>query len=147
MANNQNQNNEQSSWGSTNQKKRRFYRKPNNKPNGNGNNSNGSSQKVQAKREMKFHMHDAQARKMSESFDKIKKAIILKIQETFEDSKNIVESLKKKTKKEIDKPDCKKYVPSLTDPAEKAAENESLKEEWKVDFQIYQDDQKRFENN
>ena len=137
MANNQNQNNEQSSWGSTNQKKRRFYRKPNNKPNGNGNNSNGSSQKVQTKREMKFHMHDAQARKMSESFDKIKKAIILKIQETFEDSKNIVESLKKKTKKVIDKPDFKKYVSSLTDPAEKAAENKSLEKEWEVDFQIY----------
>ena len=126
MANNQNQNKNQSSGGTTNQKRRRFYRKPNNKPSGNGNNSNGSSQKVQAKREMKFHMHDAQARKLSESYEKIKKAIVLKIQETFEDSKNIVESLEKKVKKVIEKPDYKKYVSSLEDPDEKATENKFL---------------------
>ena len=33
------------------------------------------------------------------------------------------------------------------DPVEKAAENESLKEEWKVDFQMFRDGEKRFENN
>ena len=84
--------------GNTNQKKgnRRFFRKKTgNKPNSNGNN-NGSSQKTQAKREMKFHMHDSQARKQSESYEKIKKSIILKIQESFDDSKYVVESLKKK---------------------------------------------------
>ena len=61
-------------------------------------NSNGSSHKIHAKREMKFHMHDAQARKTSESYEKIRRAIILRIQEPFEDSINVVESLRKKQK-------------------------------------------------
>ena len=110
MNNNQNKNN-RNSGGSTNQR-RRFYQKPSNKnkPNGNGNNSNGSSQKIQAKREMKFHMHDAQARKTSESYEKIRKAIILKIQESFEDSANVVESLRKKQKIAVAKPDWKNYI-------------------------------------
>ena len=63
------------SGGSTKQKKRShkfFRRKTNNKPNNNGS-SNGSSTKNVAKKEYKFHMHDAQARKTSESFEKIKK--------------------------------------------------------------------------
>ena len=68
---------------------------------------------MQAKRELKFHMHNAQARKLSESYEKIKKAIILKIQETFEDLNNIVESLKKKEKKVIDKPGYKKVSQNL----------------------------------
>ena len=89
MANNQNKNQNQNGGGTTNQKKRRFFRKTNNKPSGNGSQNNGSNQKVQAKRKSRFHMHDAQARKLSESYEKIKKAIILKIQETFEDSDNI----------------------------------------------------------
>ena len=128
MANqNNNQNRSQSqnqSGGSTNQKKRRFFRKSNNKPKSNGV-ENGSGQKVPAKREYKFHMHDAQARRSSESYEKIKNAIILKIQESFEDSKYVVESLKKKTKKVIAAPDHKNYRSTLTDPEEKAAENEA----------------------
>ena len=147
MANNQNKNQNQNGGGTTNQKKRRFFRKTNNKPSGNGSQNDGSNQKVQAKRELRFHMHDAQARKLSESYEKIKKAIILKIQETFEDSDNIVESLKKKQKKVINKPDYKKYVSTLTDPDEKAAENTSLEKEWERDFQIFCDDQKKFKNN
>ena len=128
MVNNQSKNQNQNSGGTTNQKKRRFYLKPNNnKPSANGN-VNGSSQKVQSKqREYKFHMHDAQARKFSESFGKIENAILLKIQESFEDSEYIIESLKKKSKKVIEKPDYKKYRSSVVDPAEAAAENESLR--------------------
>ena len=97
MANQENKQN----GGSSNQRKRshKFFRKKNNnKPNGSSN-SHGSSNKVTAKKEYKFHMHDSQARKTSESFDKIKKAIILKIQETFEESLNIVESLEKKQRR------------------------------------------------
>ena len=48
---------------------------------------------------MKFHMHDSQARKTSESYEKIRKIIILKIQESFDESINIVESFEKKVKK------------------------------------------------
>ena len=92
-------------------------------------------------------MHDAQARKSSESYEKIKNAIILKVQESFKDSKYVIESLKKNSKKVIEKPDYKKYRSSLTDPDEKAMEEESLKAEWKIDFQIFRDEEKRFKNN
>ena len=92
-------------------------------------------------------MHDAQARKFSESFEKIKNAILLKIQESFEDSEYIIESLKKKSKKVIEKPDYKKYTSSLTDADEKAAENESLRAAWKIDFQMFRDEERRFKNN
>ena len=60
---------------------------------------------------------------------------------------NIVESLKKKTKKVIDKPDFKKYVSSLADPAKKALEDQTLKMEWEVDYKLFKDDEKRFNNN
>ena len=92
-------------------------------------------------------MHDAQARKLSDTYENIKKAIIAKIQETFEDSQNIVESLKKKQKKVIDKPDYKEYVSTLDDPAENAAESKSLEKAWEVDFQIFHEDERRFKNN
>ena len=132
--NNQNQKNK-NSGGSTNQR-RRFYRKSNNsnKPNGNGNNSNGSNQKVQAKREMEFHMHDAQARKTSESYEKIRKAIILKIQESFEDSINVVDSLRKKKKIVVAKPDWKNYVSQEADPANKVEEQKHLDAEREADL-------------
>ena len=56
-------------------------------------------------------------------------------------------AFKKKSKEVIEKPDYKKYKSSLTDPDEKAAEDESLKAEWKIDFQIFRDSEKRFKNN
>ena len=92
-------------------------------------------------------MHDSQARKTSESFDKIKKAIILKIQETFEESLNIVESLEKKMKKVLKKPELKDYKSEKIDPDEKALENEQLKEEWKQDYDWYKKDMRRFNEN
>ena len=111
MVNNPSKN--QNGGGAVNQKKRRFYKKPNNnKPNGNGI-VNGSNNKVQSKREMKFHMHDAQARRSSESYEKIKKAILLRIQESFDDLSYIVESLRKNEKKVLVKPNFKDYISSL----------------------------------
>ena len=57
-------------------------------------------------------MHDAQARRSSESYEKIKKAILLKIQESFDDSNYVIESLKKNKKKILEKSDFKKYISS-----------------------------------
>ena len=147
MNNNQNKNN-RNSGGSTNQR-RRFYRKPSNKnkPNGNGNNGNGSSQKIQAKREMKFHMHDAQARKTSESYEKIRKAIILKIHESFEDSANVVESLRKKQKIAVAKPDWKNYISQEANPADRAEEQKHLDAEREADLKEYKEEVKLFKNN
>ena len=79
-----NQDNKQNG-GNTSRKKKnyRFYRKKTgNKPNSNGSSGSSSNNNVPRK-EYKFHMHDSQARKTSESYEKIKKVIILKIQETF----------------------------------------------------------------
>ena len=61
-------------------------------------------------RELKFYLHDSVQRKQSESFNKIREAIITKIQKTFEDSVDIVASLEAKAKKVFDEPD----VPEAT---------------------------------
>ena len=53
---------------------------------------------------MKFHLHDSEAQKCLEAYDKIRKNIILKIQETFQNSLNVTESLEKGTKKTFTKP-------------------------------------------
>ena len=146
-------NSENKQGGGTSQKKRShkfFRRKTNNKPNNNnGNNGSSSSTSTKnvAKKEYKFHMHDAQARKTSESFEKIKKAIILKIQETFEDSINIVDSLEKKTKKVLEKPKLKDYKSTETDPDLKKLDEEQLKEEWKQDYNWYKKKENRLEEN
>ena len=54
---------------------RKFYKKASN-----GKNNATSSKPKSTVREYKFHMHDTDARKSSESFGKIKEEIILKIQ-------------------------------------------------------------------
>ena len=72
------------------------------KTNGNTSTRNNNLPKV---RELKFYLHDLIGRKQSESFGKIREAIITKIQKTFEDSVDIVASLEARTKKVFDEPD------------------------------------------
>ena len=62
-------------------------------------NKSNNSPKV---RELKFYLHDSANRKTSESFNKIREAIITKIQKTFADSVDVVASLEEKTKKVYD---------------------------------------------
>ena len=145
MANQENKQN----GGNTNQKKRnhRFFRKKNsNKPSNNAS-SGGSSNKSVPKKEYKFHMHDSQARKTSESFEKIKKAIILKIQETFDEPINVVDSLGKKRKKVLNKPKLKDYKSTETDPDLKKLDEDQLKEEWKVDYDWFKKDERMFKES
>ena len=59
----------------------------------NGANKNNNPWKT---REVKFHLHDSAQRKTSESFNKIVDAIVTRIQKTFEDSIDIVTSIKNK---------------------------------------------------
>ena len=56
-------------------------------------------------REYKFYLHDLAQRKISESFNKIKEAIITRIQKTFDDSVDVVASLESKTRKVYAEPD------------------------------------------
>ena len=94
-----------------NRNRRRFTQKrkgnsDNNKTNGTANNGkNNNPPKV---REFKFYLHDSVQRKQSESYGKIKEAIITKIQKTFDDSVDLVTSLESKTKKVYSEPEAGK---------------------------------------
>ena len=65
------------------------------------NNKNNNPPKV---RELKFYLHDLVGRKQSESFGKIKDAIIIRIQKTFDSPVDLVTSLKSNTKKVYTEP-------------------------------------------
>ena len=118
-------------------KKRPFYRKRTNATDGN------VSTPRAAVREMKFHMHDSAQRKTSESFGKIKEAIILKIQKTFKDSIDIAESIRNNVKKVFKATELTKST--KTDGDEKAMENMLFLEQFKIDFTIYRSESKKFD--
>ena len=61
-------------------------------------------------RELKFYLHDSAQRKTSESFNKIREAIITKIQKTFEDSVDVVASLEAKAKMSMKNPMYRKLL-------------------------------------
>ena len=84
---------------------------------------------------MKFHLHNSEARKYSESYDKIRKHIILKIQETFQNFLDVTESLEKGNKKTFTKP--KKEVSQDTDADIRQFENENFRDEWKENYKWY----------
>ena len=97
MTGNQNNNN------SNNRNRRRFTQRK--RGNTNKNTTNGNQNNNPPKnRELKFYLHDLVGRKQSESFGKIKEAIILKIQKTFNDPIDLVTSLEPKTKKVYTEP-------------------------------------------
>ena len=96
-------------------------------------------------REYKFHMHDSNARKTSQSYSKIKEAIILKIQKTFDSPRDVASSLATGVKKVYDRPTRKKST--LTDPEEKAVENETFRGKWNIDFQLFREKEEKFNDN
>ena len=118
--------------------RRTFYKKK-----GNGEN-NVVRPKVE---EMKFYLHDSASRKTSESFGRIKEAIVLKIQNSFEETRYISEPVIGKAKKTFSKPETTKST--LGDTAElvaaKWAENEIYLGEWKIGFTIYRKDERNFD--
>ena len=102
--NNPNSGNRSQSNGGNNRNQRKqrgfkysCFRSNNKSENGNSNASNAN--KLPAKREFKFYMHDSQQRKNAESFEKIKGAIIMKIQESFDDPLYVTESIEKSSRK------------------------------------------------
>ena len=102
---------------SDNQNKNRNRRRFTQKGKGNSNNSktngtinSGKNNNLPKIREFKFYMHDSVQRKQSESFGKIKEAIITKIQKTFDDSVDLVTSLESKTKKVYSEPEAGEAV-------------------------------------
>ena len=91
---------------------------------------------------MKFHLHDSEAKKYSEPFDKIRKHIILKIQETFQNSLDVTESLERSVKKVFTAPI--KKVSTNPDPDIKTLQDKNYLFDWQEDYKWYQKDIRRF---
>ena len=92
-------------------------------------------------KEMKFYLHDSAARKTSELFGRIKESIILQIQNSFVDPIYLSESIIGKVKNGFSKADMTKSTAGDADV--KLAENAMFLEEWKIDFSIYRNDERK----
>ena len=109
-------------------KKRTFYRKWTSSSDGNS----YTPAKV-AVRKMIFHMHDSAQRKTLKSFGRIKEALILKIQKTFDDPIVLAQSISENTKKIFKKTEIQKSVSA--DPSTKLIGNMIYMEDFKIDLQ------------
>ena len=90
-----------------NRNRRRFTQRKrgsSNKNTQNGGQSNNKNNNPPKARELKFYLHDSVGRKQSESFGKIREAILIKIQKTFDSPVDLVSSLKSKAKKVYTEP-------------------------------------------
>ena len=67
--------------------------------------STSASKRTKLIREMKFHLHDSESRKSSESFRKIKEAIVNKVNLSFDNPIEIGKSLKTGIKFVFEKPE------------------------------------------
>ena len=119
---------------------------------GNGNKSNSNSGNNQPKnnskpkqRELIFHLHDSTLRKTSESFNKIREAIIIKIEKTFEDSLDIVNSIETKTKKTFSEPQAAEAATTGT-AKEKARKDRLSEKKWEILLIRYQEKVDKFES-
>ena len=125
-----------------NRSRRNFrYRNSNNKPSnsGKGNNVSGTTS---YKKEMKFYLHDLDSRKRSESFNRIKQHIILKIQETFSNSLDITESIESNTEKTFTSPVLQRSTKA--DQAERSFEEKQFLQNYTIDYEIYRNNQMKF---
>ena len=96
-------------------------------------------------REFKFCLHDSAQRKTSESYGKIKEAIITKIQKAFNDSVDLVTSLESKTKKVYSEPEVGEAATTCT-PEQKARKDRLAEKKWEIMFNRYQDKVEKFNN-
>ena len=81
-------------------------------------------------------MHDSAQRKQSENYNRIKEAIILKIQKTFDDPERITESLVQMTKHTFTEPSPGTRSSTGSD-AEQAWDNECALKKYVIDYQQY----------
>lgn len=135
MANNNKENANASNTGGS---KKPFYRNKRKSENATGN-------KPRLIREMKFHMHDSQQRKSSESFHRIKESIVTKIKTTFENPAKIAESINSMTLAVLSEPEL--TASTKTDAAAKELDNRMLEMKWKIMFEIHMKDQRTFDKN
>ena len=86
-------------------------------------------------KELKFYLQDSEAKRHAESYNKIRKHIILRIQETFQNSLDVTESLEDGKKKVFSVPEKKKST--NTDPDLKQAEDNDFHCLWLEDYKWY----------
>ena len=86
-------------------------------------------------REMRFHLHDSARRKSSESFRKIKEAIVNKVNSSFDNPIEIGESLKTGIKFVFEKPEIETNYDD--EAGIRAQENLMFLEEYKINFTIF----------
>ena len=131
-----------------NKNRRRFTQKKKGSSNKNTQNTsqNGNKNNNPPKaRELKFYLHDSAGRKQSESFGKIKEAIIIKIQKTFDSPVDLVTSLESNTKKVYKEPEVSNAATEGTD-AEKARKDRLAEKKWIVLLERWQDKVDKFED-
>ena len=90
-------------------------------------------------------MHDSAQRRQSESYGKIKEAIIVKIQKTFNDSIDLVTSLETNTKKVYAEPQAADPA-SVGTTEEKTRKDRLAEKKWEILFNRHQDKVDKFNN-
>ena len=106
-----------------------------------GNNKNNNPPKA---RELKFYLHDSVGRKQSESFGKIREAILIKIQKTFDSPVDLVSSLKAKAKKVYTEP-VVDAAATVGTPEQMARQDRLAEKKWLLLLERWQAKVDRFE--
>ena len=135
MANNNKENANASNTGGS---KKPFYRNKKKSENATGN-------KPRLIREMKFHMHDSQQRKSSESFHRIKESIITKLTGILEHPAKIAESIRTMTPIALSAPELKASTKSTAE--EKELDNRMLEMIFKINYERHMINQQALEEN
>ena len=139
-----NKENTNQAWSNNNRSQKNPFRQKNkNSTNSESNNGqNGNKPKIW---EHRFHIHDSAQRNTSESFGKIKEAIILKITKTFDTPLEVAESLKTGTRTVPPEP---KIVTSTAATAPLWTAEDALNlEKWKIQYHYYHQKNQKFLEN
>ena len=127
---------------------RRGNRKQNSNASNSSSNSSSSTTNSSSKsktKEYKFHMHDSNERRSAESFGKIKEAIVLKIQKTFDSPRDIVKTLRDKRKIVIAEPNPADPTGNTDQERERSYQQNIRK--WQEDYRWWQNKREQYDDN
>ena len=96
-------------------------------------------------RKLKFHMHDSALRKNAESFGKVKEAIVLRIQKTFTNGRDLAECLQDGTEKVFNEPILQRAINEDADTM--AFQQKMFDMKWQVDYKRFVDQEKEYQEN
>ena len=86
-------------------------------------------------RELKFHMHDSALRKNAEFFGKVKEAIVLRIQKTFTNGRDLSECLWDGTEKVFNEPILQRAINEDADTM--AFQQKMYDMKWQINYERY----------